>query len=108
MPPNSPNASPGSDDVSKNKGMAIIAAIFPILFFVPMLTDAKHSPFAMHYANRSLLLLIPWFILWFIPIIGWILNLVLVVFWVIGIIGAASGELKPLPLVDKLIILKAQ
>jgi len=101
-----PTASGGTDDVSKNKGVAVITAVLPILFFLPLLTDAKHSPFAMHYANRSLLLLIAAIVLTFIPILGWLLNLVTVIFWLIGIIGASSGVLKPLPLVSNLQILK--
>ena len=39
--------------------------------------------------------------LYYIPFIGWILSLALFVFWVIGLVNAAQGEQKPIPLVGE-------
>jgi len=39
--------------------------------------------------------------LYYIPFFGWILSLVLLVFWVIGLINAAQGEEKPIPLIGE-------
>jgi len=91
-----------SDDVEKNKGMAILAYI---LFFIPMLTEAKDSKFAMFHANQSLIILIAGFVLTvinIIPFLGqivWIIGeIALFVFWIMGIINASKGEMKELPL----------
>jgi len=39
-------------DVQANKAMAIIGYILPFLFFIPLVTDAKTSPFARFHANQ--------------------------------------------------------
>ena len=41
-------------DAEKNKAMAIVGYIIPILFFIPLVTDAKNSPFAKFHANQQL------------------------------------------------------
>lgn len=82
--------------------MAILAYF---LFFIPLLTDAKDSPFAKFHANQSLLLLIAYVVLSFIPFLGWLLWMVVFVFWIIGIINASKGEMKELPLIGGIHIL---
>lgn len=37
-----------------------------------------------------------------IPVIGWMLSLVLLAFWVLGLVTAIRGEQKPLPLIGDL------
>jgi hypothetical protein len=52
-----PQATP--EDIEKNKALAIIGYILPILFFIPLLNDqSKNSPFAKFHANQQLVLLI--------------------------------------------------
>ncbi len=99
-----------SDDVEKNKGMAIAACF---IFFLPLLTDAKHSPFAMHWANQSLLRVfvhIAAAALMVIPVLGWILGPLLQLFglvlFIVSIVWAARGEAKPLPIIGGYTILK--
>lgn len=45
------------------------------------------------------------FILAFIPFLGWLvsiaLNLSILAAWIMGLIGAASGDLKPIPVVGQ-------
>ncbi|RAV16420.1 hypothetical protein DQG23_28820 [Paenibacillus contaminans] len=102
--------SPEPSDVQNNKGMAILAYI---LFFIPLLA-AKDSKFAMYHANQGLLVFLGYLIvnvvLTIIPIIGWILlpfaNLFVFILMIIGIINAANGQVKPLPLVGSISILK--
>lgn len=100
-----------SDDIENNKGMAIAACF---IFFLPLLTDAKHSPFAMHWANQSLLRVfvhIAAIFLMIIPILGWILGPLLQLFgfvlFIMSIVWAARGEVKPLPIIGGYTILKA-
>jgi uncharacterized membrane protein len=39
-----------------------------------------------------------WILFW-IPIIGWLAAIFLVICWLIGLINAAQGEAKPVPLI---------
>lgn len=97
-------------DAAENKAMGIVAYI---IFFLPLIV-AKQSRFAMYHANQGLLLLIFFIafniVLSFIPFIGWILTplayLAWFVFLILGIINAANGQLKPLPLIGKYTLIK--
>jgi len=88
----------------KNTAMAIIAYI---IFFVPLLTDVKNDPFVRYHVRQGLILFIFWiivsFVQWIPPLymITWILHLGLLVLLIIGIIHAANGEKKPLPIIGK-------
>ncbi|HPN96697.1 MAG TPA: hypothetical protein PLK35_02930 [Candidatus Moranbacteria bacterium] len=111
-----PNPAPvapqgNSSDAEKNKGMAILAYI---IFFIPLLA-AKDSKFAMYHANQGLVLFLASIIIWIvsgiIPFIGWFIigplgSLAIIILAIIGIINAAKGEMKPLPLIGGFTILK--
>jgi len=107
-----------SQEVEKNKVFAIVGYIFPILFFIPLVTEAKDSTYAKFHSNQQLIFLIFGFaggiglgilsiILAFIPVVGPIAAMVLMpVFWlaclalmIIGIINAANGARKKLPVI---------
>jgi len=97
--------SPQTTGSQKNTGMAILGYI---LFFVPLLTDAKDDPFVKYHVKQGLLLwiiAIASVVIGVIPILGWIIALIvpLVVFVlaILGIINAANGEMKPVPLVGQ-------
>jgi len=92
------------EDIEKNKGMAILAYI---IFLIPLLA-AKDSKFAMYHANQGLVLFLLALAVnvvgGIIPFIGWFIilplgNLLVVVLAILGIINAAKGETKPLPLI---------
>lgn len=111
-----------ADDVSKNKAIAILA-YFGVLCFIPMFA-AKDSKFARFHANQGLTLFIAcvaWSIVysilnWIILAISWRLyfissiiglcSLVFLVLAVLGIINAANGRAKELPVIGKFKILK--
>ena len=113
-PAPAPSASPS--DVEANKALAIIGYIIPILFFIPLLNDSsKNSPFAKFHANQQLILLITAFAVnvvgIIIPFLGWFIilpfgGLAVLVLAIIGLIGAAKGEMKPLPLIGGFTILR--
>lgn len=95
-------------DVEKNKAMAIVGYIIPILFFIPLVTDAKNSPFAKFHANQQLNLLLAVVVInivgGIIPFIGWFIILplgmiFLIVIAIMGIINASKGDMKALPLI---------
>lgn len=93
----------------KNTGMAIVAYI---VFFIPLLTDAKEDKFVKYHVRQGLVIFIAWIALYilgmilYIPFISWmifmVLRLLVLIFMIMGIINAAQGKKKPLPLVGKL------
>ncbi len=115
--PPSPAPSAEKSDVESNKALAIVGYIFPILFFIPLLNESsKNSPFAKFHANQQLVLLISAFAvqvvgMFTIPLligllilpVGWLFILVCAI---IGLMGAANGQMKKLPLLGNFTILK--
>ena len=110
------------NDAEQNKLMAILAYI---LFFIPLVTgDYKKSPFVLFHTNQGTVLFISAVvysiayiilsaILAFIPFLGWALILLLGLFWfvflvfcIMGIINAANGKMKPLPVIGTFTIIK--
>lgn len=119
---------PSENDAQENKTMAILAYI---LFFVPLLTGAhKTSPYVKYHTNQGTVLFLAslafgvaygiltaiftaillgtgawglWSIVTTILGLCWLFFGVLVV---LGIINAATGKMKPLPLIGKFTIIK--
>src|SRR5690554_2829220 len=98
-------------DVEKNKIMGILAYI---IFFIPLLA-VRDSKFAMYHANQGLVLFLAGIVVSIlgsiIPLLGWFLILPLgmlavTVLAIIGIINAAKGLLKPLPVIGGISIIK--
>jgi uncharacterized membrane protein len=134
-PPVVPGAPSQADlnDIQSNKTMAILAYI---IFFIPLIAGAhRASPYAKYHTNQGTVLFLfclAWGILYgiltaiftailFNPMTwysgGWgvlgivttilgLLWLVPVIFCVVGIVHAAKGEMKPLPLIGKFRIIK--
>jgi uncharacterized membrane protein len=114
----------GNKDIAENKAMAIIGYIIPILFFVPLLSEAKNSKYAKFHANQQLNLLIFSAVAWFalvivsfifmitiilIPLVFlllWIYKIAIIVFVVLGVISANKGEMKKLPLIGGFALIK--
>ncbi len=111
-----------ANDVNQNKAMAILAYLGPLVL-IPIFA-AKGSKFARYHSNQGLLLLIAcaaWSIVysiinWVILAISWrlyfissiigIFSIVFIVLAVIGIVNAANGKAKELPVIGKYKILK--
>jgi uncharacterized membrane protein len=120
-PPTYTPPPPGNeqDDIQRNKTMAMIAYV---IFFIPLLTDAKNSPFARYHANQGLILLICSVILsiilsiissmlvfslslgliGFIGLLSTIIWIATIVLVIIGIMNANNGKMVPLPVIGKL------
>ena len=99
------------EDINANKIFAVLA-YFGILFLVPLLA-APNSKFAKFHANQGLVLFISCLIvsvICAIPILGWIVGgigeIVVLIFAIIGIVNAAQGQAKELPVIGKFRILK--
>ena len=105
-------------DAQDNKVMGILAYLF-LLVLVPIFA-AKESKWARFHANQGLVLAIiegalyvTMAVLGWIPVLGWIVNIVCwlanigcVVLAVLGIVAAAKGQAKDLPIISKFKILK--
>ncbi len=104
-------------DVEKNKVMGIIAYIW-LLFIVPILV-ARESKFAMYHTNQALILFILSIATYFavgilgaLPVVGLVtlllfplVGLAHLVLMILGIVNAAQGQMKPLPLIGTLFTL---
>ncbi len=99
------------EDVEKNKSFAILAYI---IFLIPLLL-ARESKYAMYHANQGLILFLAAVILnvfsSFIPFIGKFLiipfgYLALIILAVLGIVNASKGEMKALPIIGGINIIK--
>ncbi len=103
------------NDIRQNTAMAVLSYI-AILFLVPLLA-APQSPYARFHANQGLVLFIAEAILGvvvsicsFIPIVCWIVSgvvsLISLIYMILGIVNAASGKCKDLPIIGKIRIIK--
>ncbi len=96
------------DDVKNNKGMAVLAYL-GILVLIPLFAR-KDSSFARYHSNQGLILLICWVIVAILRRIWWLLGtvggLIGFILMIIGIVNAANGRAKELPIVGKFRLLK--
>ncbi len=101
--------------MQKNKGMAVLS-YFGLLILIPVFI-ARNDPFVRYHINQGLVLFlvdiicgIIGSIIGAIPVVGGIITLalgiVIFVLFIIGIINAVKGEMKPLPLIGGIEILK--
>ncbi len=107
-----------SQDVEKNKTIAILMSIFTILFFLPLVDDSmKNSAYLKHTANSTLLVILlsvatsivaP--IIGFIPFIGGFISVIVglaaSVFYIINIVYTVQANGKSLPLLESFEIIK--
>ena len=88
---------PGGAPSSDSKLMGAISYLW--IISVVMLIVKKDDPFVKFHARQGLILFIVSIILWFIPVIGWIINLLVLILIIVGFIKALSGEKWKIPLV---------
>ncbi|MBQ3551580.1 MAG: zinc-ribbon domain-containing protein [Clostridia bacterium] len=112
-----------ASDITQNKSMAVLAYLGP-LCFIPMFA-AKESKFARFHANQGLVLLIAavalgiasailnaiilaisWRLYFLTSIISWVVYIAIGILIILGIVNAANGKAKELPVIGKIKILK--
>lgn len=102
-----------TQDVSDNKVFAILSYI-GILFILPLIVHGGKSKFGRYHANQGFILFLADIIvaivakvLGYIPIVGgivgWLLELCILALCIIGIVYAAQGKAKQLPLIGNLL-----
>ncbi len=85
--------------------IAILSYITLIGWIIALvLFQNDKSELAACHLRQSLGVLLLGFILIWIPILGWILSIFVFVFWVIGLVYAAQGEAKPIPLIGPFLL----
>lgn len=102
----------GPGDENQIRLFGIIGYIFPILFFLPLVTDAKNNSFAKFHANQQLILLLFMFIgntaasILTVILIGIILYPVVWIFglvcMILGIMNVVNERQKPLPIIGNI------
>jgi len=86
----------------KNTGMAVVAYI---LFFVPLLTDAKDDPFVKFHVKQGFVVFLCAVaasilsVVSVLALFGWILHVAVLVLIVLGIMNAVHGKEEQLPLI---------
>jgi len=89
------------DDQSKI--VAIVSYITLIGWIIALiLNQSKKTELGSFHIRQALLIYIIWFILWWIPVVGWILNIVVFVFWVMGLVSAIQCEQNEVPIIGPL------
>jgi len=84
------------------KTKAIVAHITIIGWIIALvINSSEKDEFASYYIRQLLGIYLLGLILTFIPIIGWLASIVVLVFWILSLIGAIQGEIKETPLVGK-------
>jgi uncharacterized membrane protein len=96
-------------EIEKHKVNGILCYL-GILIIIPFVNDeAKKSAYVKFHLNQGLVLLLAWIVsgavIW-IPIVGWLLGIALFVIWIMAIVGAAQGEMKRVPLIGNIELLK--
>jgi uncharacterized membrane protein len=97
---------PNSQNQNKEKN-TLMAVVAYILFFIPLLTNAKDDPFVKYHVKQGLVLFICAAILMVVESIFIfrlftpLFNLVIFIFIILGIINAAGGKTIPLPIIGK-------
>lgn len=82
-------------EIEEGKALAGIGYLW-ILFLVPLLAKPDNK-FCKAHAKQALVLFIGWFFAW-IPIVGWLWGVFLLVCMIMGLVAAFSGKYQKLPL----------
>lgn len=113
-------------DVQQNKGMGMLVAIIPVLFFVPLVSGgASKSPFLKFMANQGLIytitcivlgviLKIIGVVLGIVPILGWALSDIIglvvglaeLILWVMMIVSVINNEPKKYFVIGEIELIK--
>lgn len=115
-PPTLPSAE--AEDIEKNRAFAIIAYLW--ILFVVGLIAAPNSKFAKYHGNQGLVLFLASIIasvgcmvIGFVPFVNMVLVLIVPLLWVgwlvltiLGIVNAAGGQCKPLPMIGHFELIK--
>mgnify|MGYP006277477799 CR=1 FL=1 len=88
---------------TEDKTVAILSYITWVGWIIAIiLHNNQRTELGAFHIRQTLGLYLTAIILWFIPLLGWILNLIVFIFWIVGLVNAINGQKQPVPLVGKL------
>ena len=83
--------------------VAILSYITLVGWIIALILNMnKKTDLGSFHLRQGLLLVIAWLIFWWIPVIGWLLNIVVLVFAIMGLVYAIQGQKKEVPIVGSL------
>lgn len=94
----------GRRSQGRNQTMAIVAYITWIGLIVAFIAGDTKDPFLKFHMNQSLVILL-FSLLKYIPIIGYLWFLFMIVCWIIGLVSACNGTMKEVPVIGSIHIL---
>jgi uncharacterized membrane protein len=110
MDTTTPIQPPPTATAGEDKTVAIVAYLTLIGFLVAIIIHSnKKNRLGAYHLRQMLGFILTWLaliVLLIIPVIGWILiplfYLCMFVFWIMGLVTAIKGEMKPMPIVGPL------
>lgn len=93
------------DEIEKGKTMAIVSYLGLIGLIIALATDGKKNEFTRFHMNQALPIMLVFLVAW-VPFLGWIVALGGLVLWIMGIINAANGEMKRVPILGNFELIK--
>ena len=92
--------------IEDGKTIAIVAYLTWIgLVIAFIMNHEKKNEYAKFHLRQALLLVIigvvGWIVFW-IPVIDWLLAVALLILWIMGLVHAINGQETPLPIIGKL------
>jgi len=85
---------------SEEKNLAALGYI-PVICLI-ILIIKKHHPFICFHAKQGLIMCLCFFLFWYLPIVGAVLNFFLVALIFVGLIKAKEGEYWKAPILGNL------
>jgi uncharacterized membrane protein len=97
------NVSATPEQIESGKTMAVVSYI---IFFIPLLMDdMRKNPFVMYHTEQSIVLLLLNIAAGIVGTLTCGIGLILYIPWLIllimGIMNAANGQMKPLPVIGQ-------
>ena len=84
----------------QSKLVAILSYITLIGWIIALIMNmSKKTELGSFHIRQALILVLANIILWWIPVIGWLLQVVVLIFWVMGLVYAIQGQKKEIPLI---------
>ena len=103
----------GMQPYGNDKTMGVVSYITLIGFLIALFSGAnngRRTPYLNFHLNQSLILIlaniVAGIVSSFSSTIGGLLSLAAFVFWIMGIVGAAKGQTKSLPLIENIKLIK--
>lgn len=91
-----------SDQQLSNDSKLMAALSYLWLISVVMLVLKKEDAFVQFHAKQGTVIFLGSLILWFIPILGWFLNIFALIAMIVGFLKAYAGEKYKMPVVGDL------